>query len=118
MARKVLIQILYGIERNLGALNPGELGYCTDTRTLYIGTSMGNVLLVTAQSAENMLKSIYDTDNDGVVDAAVTAAKLQVARRIELKGDVVGSVSFDGSQNVSIATQLGGKISWGELKGV
>ena len=70
MARKVLIQILYGLEMNIGALNPGEMGYCTDTQKLYIGTSSGNVLLVAAQTVGDMLRSIYDTDNDGIVDAA------------------------------------------------
>ena len=70
MARKVLIQIMYGPEMNIGTLNPGELGYCTDTQKLYIGTPSGNTLLVAAQTAGDMLKSIYDTDNDGIVDAA------------------------------------------------
>ena len=70
MARKVLIQIMYGLEMNIGTLKSGELGFCTDTQKLYIGTSTGNVLLVAAQTAGDMLKSIYDTDNDGIVDAA------------------------------------------------
>jgi hypothetical protein len=70
MARKVLIQIMHGLEMNLSTLNLGELAYCTDTQKLYIGTLAGNVQLVTAQTAGDMLKSIYDTDNDGIVDAA------------------------------------------------
>lgn len=72
MARKVLIQIYRGAETAIGTLNPGELGYCADTRKLYIGSSTGNVLLVAAESSGDMLKSIYDTDNNGVVDAAET----------------------------------------------
>lgn len=70
MARKVLIQIRYGLEMNIGNLMTGEMGFCTDTQKLYIGTSTGNVLLVAAETAGDMLKSIYDTDNDGIVDAA------------------------------------------------
>lgn len=70
MARVALIQIMYGLEMNIGTLNPGEFGYCTDTKKLYIGTSSGNELLVAAQTVGDMLKSIYDTDNDGIVDAA------------------------------------------------
>ncbi len=70
MARETLIQILYGLEMNIGTLNIGELGYCTDTKKLYIGTATGNELLVAAQTVGDMLKSIYDTDNDGIVDAA------------------------------------------------
>ena len=67
----------------------------------------------------DMLKSIYDKDGDGVVDnakSATTAAactgnaasatKLATARTISLTGDVTGSVSFDGSANVSIVTTV------------
>jgi len=72
MARQALIQIMYGPEMNIGILNIGEFGYCTDTKKLYIGTPSGNELLVAAQTVGDMLKSIYDTDNDGIVDAAET----------------------------------------------
>lgn len=37
---------------------------------------------------------------------SATATKLQTARSISLTGDVTGSVSFDGSKNVSITTNL------------
>lgn len=70
MPRKVLIQIRRGAESSIGTLAVGELGYCTDTQKLYIGSAGGNVLLVAATSVGDMLKSIYDTDNDGIVDAA------------------------------------------------
>lgn len=70
MARKVTIQLYNGLERDIGLLKLGELGYCTDTQKLYVGTSSGNVLLIAAQTAGDMLKSIYDTDNDGIVDVS------------------------------------------------
>ncbi len=35
---------------------------------------------------------------------ATTATRLQTARNITLTGDVTGSISFDGSQNVSLST--------------
>lgn len=73
MARKVLIQLRRGLERDIGTLAVGELGYCTDTQKLYIGTASGNVLLVAAQTVGDMLKSIYDTNNNGKVDAAEVA---------------------------------------------
>lgn len=73
MARKVLIQVRRGAESSIGTLAAGELGYCTDTRKLYIGTATGNVLLVAAQSTGDMLKGIYDTNNNGKVDAAEVA---------------------------------------------
>ena len=73
MPRRVMIQIRRGLESAIGTLAVGELGYCTDTSKLYIGSVGGNVLLVAAQSAGDMLKSIYDTNNDGKVDFAAVA---------------------------------------------
>lgn len=73
MGRKVLIQLCRGLERDIGTLAVGELGYCTDTQKLYIGAASGNILLVAAQTVGDMLKSIYDTNNNGKVDAAETA---------------------------------------------
>lgn len=73
MPRQVLIKIRRGTEAQLPVLDVGELGFCTDTNKLYIGTPNGNQLLVAAQSVGDMLKSIYDTDYDGKVDAAETA---------------------------------------------
>ena len=42
---------------------------------------------------------------------AGTATKLATARTISLTGDVAGSVSFDGTDDVSIATTINKKIS-------
>ncbi|OOM18393.1 hypothetical protein CLOBE_55040 [Clostridium beijerinckii] len=46
-----------------------------------------------------MLKSVYDTNNNGVVDRA---EKLSTARKINLNGDATGNASFDGNQDISI----------------
>lgn len=73
MPRDALIKIRRGLESQLPTLEIGELGYCTDTGKLYIGTQSGNQLLVASQSTGDMLKSIYDTDSDGKVDAAEAA---------------------------------------------
>ncbi|EHQ88301.1 hypothetical protein [Desulfosporosinus youngiae] len=73
MPRKVLIQIRRGLEGSIGSLAVGELGFCTDTKKLYIGTDSGNELLVAAQTVGDMLKSIYDTNNDGKVDLSEDA---------------------------------------------
>ena len=45
------------------------------------------------------------TDALGINSNAVSASKLSTARAISLTGSVTGSVSFDGSKNVSIATK-------------
>lgn len=41
---------------------------------------------------------------------ATSAAKLSTARTISLTGDMTGSISFDGSTNVSLATTLGAEV--------
>lgn len=41
---------------------------------------------------------------------ADTAEKLSTARKIQLTGDVSGQVSFDGSENVAIATSFTGTM--------
>ncbi|MFC5531554.1 glycosyl hydrolase family 28-related protein [Cohnella yongneupensis] len=51
----------------------------------------------------DMLKSVYDKNNNGIVDQA---EKLQFAKTISLTGDASGSVAFDGSANVAIQTTL------------
>ena len=78
----------------------GDLWFESDTGKTFvyydlfwveIGSSGGAVV------AENI------TGNAGT---ATVATKLQSARNISLTGDVVGSVYFDGSENVSISTTL------------
>ena len=39
------IQIKRGLKAGIPTLAQGEMGYCTDTQELYIGTSSGNVML-------------------------------------------------------------------------
>lgn len=49
------------------------------------------------------------TISDGIISVnnAATADKLSIARTISLTGDVSGSGSFDGSNNLSITTEVG-----------
>lgn len=75
MSRKALIQIRRGLEKDISTLAIGELGYCEDTKKLYIGTKTGNVLLAAAQAIGDMFKTIYDTNNNGKVDIAEVADK-------------------------------------------
>lgn len=44
--------------------------------------------------------------NSDTTGNAATASKLKDARQISLTGDIVGSASFDGSENKSITTEL------------
>jgi hypothetical protein len=49
----------------------------------------------------------HDTQYLGISSNAVSATKLNTVRTISLSGDATGSVSFDGSSNVSIPVVIG-----------
>lgn len=67
----------------------------------------------------DMLKSVYDTNDNGVVDEAETALKLTSARTISLIGDSTGSTSFDGSSDANITLTLAGSgVTAGTYKSV
>lgn len=112
MARKVLIQIRRGLEIAIGTLAIGELGYCTDTSKLYIGTAGGNVLLVATQSGGDMLKSIYDTNNDGKVDYA------SVADSILWSGVTGKPAAYPPSAHSHPEYMSKSALTWNQLKGV
>lgn len=67
-------------------LQAGEPAFVLDTGKLYIGNGTDKVLV--------------NPDN------SKTATKLEVARDINLTGDVTGTASFDGSTNANITTSL------------
>ena len=64
------LQIKRGLKKDLPTLASGEFGLCEDTGELFVGTQSGNLPVVSAAGAGDMLKSVYDADNDGVVDKA------------------------------------------------
>ena len=110
MARKALMTIYRGLKSKLPVLADGELGFCKDTLELYIGTSAGNKLI---GAGADMLKSIYDTNNDGKVDRtekADTAIKLETARKIN-------GVAFDGTADININVSGGAKVEQGYYYG-
>ncbi len=124
MARNVLIQIRRGLEREIGTLAVGELGYCEDTKKLYIGTATGNVLLVAAETVGDMLKSVYDTNNNGKVDMAEVAdsvpwtgvtgkpSTFPPSSHTHIISNITGlQVALDGKMSV-------GPLTWNDLKGV
>jgi len=59
MARNQNIQFYRGAQAQLPTLNPGEPGFCTDTGSLFVGTSSGNVgvgvVVETTQAAYDAL---------------------------------------------------------------
>ena len=113
-------------------LGKGELGYDDyptggDAGRVYVGTGATNISLA-KKSEVTVVDSKADThigrvDNphtvtkaqvglgsvDNTADSAknvLSATKLTTTRNIALTGDVTGSVNFDGSGNVSIATTV------------
>lgn len=98
MARKALIKVRRGLESALtsGILADGEFGFTTDTKKLYIGLGGQNVLLVNISTSGDMQKSIYDTNNDGIVDNA----------------DTLDGIHANGF------LQKNQQLTWNQLKGV
>ena len=112
-------------------VQPNSVALGTDTTGNYAAdvAVSGNGLSITGSAGENVSYSIASNattlntgstlvfrDSNGSFSAntitaalsgnATTATTLQTAITIELSGDVVGSVSFDGSDNVSISTTI------------
>jgi phage-related tail fiber protein len=54
----------------------------------------------------DMLKSVYDTNDNGKVDGAEAADKLSTSRSFTLTGDVTGTTNSDLSSNLSIGATL------------
>lgn len=87
-------------------VNIGTGGVAGSTTNISIGSEIAGTTTVYSPTlnANNIVASGTIT---GTLDGnAATASKLQTARTITLTGDVGGSVSFDGSANVSITTTV------------
>lgn len=61
---------------------------------------------LSALGAGDMLKSVYDTNDDGKIDSAATADRLTSAFSIALTGAVTGSATTDGSSAANIEVTL------------
>ena len=68
---------------------------------------LGGIKVGSGLAISNSVLSV-GTLNQSTTGNAATATKLQTARTISLTGDVTGSVSFDGSSDVSITTTVNG----------
>ena len=65
-----IIKIKRGLKANLPTLEVGEMGYCTDTNELFIGTSTGNELINEAD-AINELADIGDVSVSNLQDGDI-----------------------------------------------
>ena len=70
-------------------------------------SELGGIKVGSGLAISNSVLSV-GTLNQSTTGNAATASKLQTARTISLTGKVTGSVSFDGSNNASIATAITG----------
>lgn len=104
-------------EGTTDAIGVGELGLGNNTASgtagnkkgmLYMyGTSSGYTEISCGNNTTSNISLILPASGGTLartVDNVASASKLQTARTIALTGSVTGSVSFDGSDNVSIAT--------------
>ncbi|GAA0078802.1 hypothetical protein UT300005_31810 [Clostridium sp. CTA-5] len=84
-----ILKIKRGNNANLPSLTleAGEPAFVLDTGKLYVGNDTNKVLI-----------------NPDIPSNSQTTDKLKTAKRIELSGDVTGSVLFDGSSDVTITT--------------
>jgi hypothetical protein len=83
-----------------GTITANLTGDVTGNLTGDIKNTDGTVILDSGNS------NAVATFTGDVVGNAATAGKLLTAKKIELTGDIVGEVQFDGSQNVQISTAI------------
>ena len=88
-------------------------------RNIYIAdaTSTNTGTAVSVNGSKNVTLLLPATIKASLSGNASTASKLATARTITLTGSVTGSVSFDGSGNVSIATTTNHTHSYLPLSG-
>lgn len=91
---------------NTKVVNIGTGGVSGSTTTISIGSNFAGTTTVYSPTlvANNVVATGAITG--ALSGNATTATRLQTARTIALAGDVTGSVSFDGSANVSITTTI------------
>ena len=95
----------YGIIGNRGTL------YITNNNTVQIGTGSihnDSPAMDFTDTQNTSYRTLYENSNRVFTDGYhPNADRLTTARNISLTGDVTGSVSFDGSGNVSLLTVVG-----------
>jgi len=98
-----------GKEAALPALKPGEPGYCTDTKRLYIGTAMGgNVLL-----ADNVrLIQVDDIQQD------VTALEEEMLTKLTAEPVAVQATVAESATLADVITALNALMTAMKASGV
>lgn len=124
------IQIKRGNNENFSSvqLKEGELAFVKDTKKLYVGDGITNVLINPDNNVDVPVESVNGKTGAVVINKedvglskvenlskteilqgnSSTATKLQTPRTITLSGNATGSTSFDGSRNVTITVTISG----------
>jgi len=77
------------------------------TTSTQIATTAFVAAAVSNSGGGDMLRSVYDPNNDGVVNSATEATRLAAGRTFRIVGPVVASPqTFDGSQNITLTTSI------------
>ena len=100
MANIIRIKRGTGIAGTTGKLLAGELALDTATGVLYTALVDGGDSVEIKGAASG---TVTNAEN---ATYATAADKLKVARNIAISGDVTGSASFDGSEDIEIAVAL------------
>lgn len=79
-------------------------GYSDAVSSINYTSSYANLADLDIYTTSAFSYSLYSSFNGNLIGNASTATKWQTARTITLNGSVTGSVSIDGSQNVTITT--------------
>ena len=78
-------------------------------RSVTVGSTANQLVVNTGGSTATL--TINNVAHATSANTSTTATKLATPRTISLTGNVVGSVSFDGSKNVAISASLGDSIT-------
>lgn len=101
------ISLFYDDEADsLTITNTGVLSLTGTEEEITVSASAGNITL-----------SLPETINANTTGNAATATALETARTISLSGDVSGSVTFDGTQDVDIVVDIGSDSSVASITG-
>ena len=74
------IQQYRGKESEMPTLKIAQLGYCTDTKNLYVGTGVSNVLVGGEQVITQIAELITKTDNQATEITELKNTKLSASK--------------------------------------
>lgn len=102
------VQIKRGQSANAQTLTllPGELAITLDSGELYGGLTTGKKLLNPTPPVTSVNGSTGIVNVTTITGNSGSADKLKTGRTISLTGAITGSVSFDGTKDVSITTTV------------